>query len=221
MNGDENNYKKYFTGPGYNFNGKSYLYYHCHYSPRNSGSARVHSFQHQAERHYPGGIRQYCNCDWRRLGMLVSRCDCTLDAKANGGCRRVEMEMMNEHTQHDLWQMPRMHQNKNIPARIVTVHGDLAEGKITSHTYQNNRRRREPDNQNIFQEDTGRVRPTTDGNGGNNVVCSVNEAGVPENQARTFVRQGNLQGLAQVDPYVGEYLQANEDCTQQLKESTE
>ncbi len=68
-----------------------------------SGVGPVHSFQHQAERHYPGGIMQYCNCDWRRMAMLVSRCDCTLDAKGNGGCRRVEMEMLNEHTQMDLW----------------------------------------------------------------------------------------------------------------------
>jgi len=213
MYGNTDNYRKYFPGPN-----EKYKYYHCHYSPRNSGAARVHSFQHQAERHYPGGIMQYCNCDWRRIAMIVSRCDCTLDAAGNGGCRRVEMEMLNEHTQVDLW---RKDGKKDHPSRVVMMHGALAEGKITSYTYENNRRRRQADNKNIYQEDTGRVRPTTDGNGGNNVVCSVNEAGVPENQARTFVRQGNLQGLAQVDPYVGEYLQANEDCTQQLKESTE
>merc|ERR1740138_650675 len=78
-----------------------YKFYHCHYTPRNSGSMRVHSFQHQAERHYPGAIRQICGCDWRKLGMIVSRCDCTLDGEANGGCRKAEKEMLNEHTQKD------------------------------------------------------------------------------------------------------------------------
>jgi hypothetical protein len=185
MNGVTENYKKFFPSPS-----QSYLYYHCHYAPTNSGAARVHSFQHQAERHYPGGIRQYCNCDWRRMAMLVSRCDCTLDAKANGGCRRVEMEMLNEHTQIDLW---RKDGKKDTPSRVVLTHGDLAEGKITSYTYQNNRRRREPDNRNIYQADTARVRETTDGNGGNNVVCSVNEQGVPETGARNFQRKAALQ----------------------------
>merc|ERR1719199_129911 len=212
MNGEVENYKKYFPKPG-----EKYKYYHCHYAPRNSGSARVHSFQHQAERHYPGGIRQYCNCDWRRMGMIVSRCDCTLDAKANGGCRRVEMEMLNEHTQFDLW---RKDGNQKVPSRVSIVHGDLAEGKIKSYTYQNDRRRREPDNRNIYQEDTGRVRPTTNGNGGNNVVCSVNEAGVPDNNALNFARQGNLQALAKIDPYESDYLKANQDCTQQLKQKS-
>lgn len=205
MNGDTKNYRRYFPAPG-----EKYKYYHCHYAPRNSGSARVHSFQHQAERHYPGGIRQYCNCDWRRMAMLVSRCDCTLDATGNGGCRRVEMEMLNEHTQVDLW---RKDGKKDVPSRVVMVHGALAEGKITSYTYQNNRRRRQPDNKNIYQEDTGRVRPTTDGNGGNNVVCSVNEAGVPENSARTFQRNKNLQALSDKDPYAGQYLSAGQTCT--------
>jgi hypothetical protein len=195
MNGDVENYKKYFPKPG-----EKYKYYHCHYSPRNSGSARVHSFQHQAERHYPGGIRQYCNCDWRRMGMIVSRCDCTLDAKANGGCRRVEMEMLNEHTQFDLW---RKDGNQKVPSRVSMVHGDLAEGKIKSYTYQNDRRRRQPDNRNIYQEDTGRVRPTTNGNGGNNVVCSVNDQGNADNAAvRSFNRRTDKQIVAKstIDP---------------------
>jgi len=117
--------------------------------------------------------------------MIVSRCDCTLDAKANGGCRRVEMEMLNEHTQHDLW---RKDGNKNVPSRVAIVHGDLAEGKIKSYTYNNNRRRRNPDNKNIYQASTGRVRATTNGNGGNNVVCSV--------QSNTGVPQGNFQKVA-------------------------
>jgi len=192
MNGDANNYKKYFPKPG-----EKYKYYHCHYSPRNSGAARVHSFQHQAERHYPGGIRQYCNCDWRRMGMIISRCDCTLDAKANGGCRRVEMEMLNEHSQFDLWRKDGV---KNAPSRVALQHSDLAEGKVTSYTYENNRRRRQADNKNIYQEDTGRVRPTTDGNGGNNVVCSVNEAGVPDRYSGTYKRGGNIVAQSTVDP---------------------
>lgn len=211
MNGNTDNYRKYFPGPN-----DKYKYYHCHYSPTNSGAARVHSFQHQAERHYPGGIRQYCNCDWRRISMIVSRCDCTLDAAGNGGCRRVEMEMLNEHTQVDLW---RKDGKKDHPSRVVMMHGALAEGKITSYTYENNRRRRQPDNKNIYQEDTGRVRPTTDGNGGNNVVCSVNEAGVPETQSRNFARAANLQGLAETDPYVGQYLKAGADCSAHYAES--
>jgi len=154
---------------------------------------------------------QYCNCDWRRMAMLVSRCDCTLDATGNGGCRRAEMEMLNEHTQVELshW---RKDKRKDVPSRVVLKHGDLAEGRHVSYTYQNNRRRRQPDNQNIYQADTGRVRQTTDGNGGNNVVCSVNEAGVPDNNARAYTRKGNLQALAKMDPYEGDYLKENEAC---------
>jgi len=210
MNGDTDAYKKFFPGPG-----EKYKYYHCHYAPLNSGAARVHSFQHQAERHYPGGIRQYCNCDWRRMAMLVSRCDCTLDAENNGGCRRIEMEMLNEHTQVDLW---RKDGKKDVPSRVALVHGDLAEGRIKSYTYQNNRRRRQPDNENAYQADTARVRQTTDGNGGNNVVCSVNENGVPDANARAFQRKGNLQGLAKLDPYSNQYLKAGQSCTQYMKE---
>lgn len=159
---------------------EKYKYFHCHYAPQNSGAFRVYSFQHQAERNYPGSVRQVCSCDWRKMGMLVSRCDCTLDAQANGGCRRVEMQALNENTQLDLWV------NKGAPSTVALKHGDLAEGRIQSYDYTRDNR---PDNTQIFQEATGRVRPTTNGNGGNNVVCATDQNGVPNNaNVRTYIR---------------------------------
>jgi hypothetical protein len=154
-----------------------YKFYHCHYTPRNSGSMRVHSFQHQAERHYPGAIRQICGCDWRKLGMIVSRCDCTLDGEANGGCRKAEMEMLNEHTQTDLWTASGS--SAAPPSQVAISHAELVGGGIVSHDY---------DDGDIavraFQDDTGRVRRTDS----NNAVCSVNNLGEPEGRARSYDR---------------------------------
>jgi len=90
---------------------------------------------------------------------------------------------------------------------------------ITSYTYENNRRRRQADNKNIYQEDTGRVRPTTDGNGGNNVVCSVNDAGVPDTASRNYARKDNLQALAKIDPYDTDYLKSGADCSKHYAET--
>eukprot|EP00931_Biecheleriopsis_adriatica_P045037 TRINITY_DN2580_c0_g1_i1.p1 TRINITY_DN2580_c0_g1~~TRINITY_DN2580_c0_g1_i1.p1 ORF type:complete len:1065 (+),score=225.78 TRINITY_DN2580_c0_g1_i1:94-3195(+) len=175
LNGDASFYQGFFPAAG------DKKYYHCHYTPRNSGSMRVHSFQHQAERHYPGSVRQICGCDWRKLGMLVSRCDCTLDGEANGGCRKAEMEMLNEHTQRDLWSPE--HGNSASSSRASQVarsHGKLVSGEVKSFDYNNGdievRR---------FQDDTGRVRTT---GGGNDAVCAVDNNGSPGSRARGYVK---------------------------------
>jgi len=172
LNGKKEFYEGFFPEEG------KYKFYYCHYTPRNSGSMRVHSFQHQAERHYPGAIRQICGCDWRKLGMIVSRCDCTLDGEANGGCRKAEMEMLNEHTQKDLWTASG-NSAAPPPSQVAISHAELVSGRIVSHDY---------DNGDIavraFQDDTGRVRRT----GSNNAVCSVNNLGGPEARARSYDR---------------------------------
>jgi len=172
LHGTQDFYESFFPEEG------EYKFYHCHYTPRNSGAVRVHSFQHQAERHYPGAIRQICGCDWRKLGMLVSRCDCTLDGEANGGCRKAEMEMLNEHTQMDLWA------STHTPSQVALSHAELAHGELVSHDY---------DDGNIqvraFQDATGRVRRT----GSNNAVCSVDDLGKPDHQALFYERRIVLQ----------------------------
>uniref|UniRef100_A0A0G4I5B6 Uncharacterized protein n=1 Tax=Chromera velia CCMP2878 TaxID=1169474 RepID=A0A0G4I5B6_9ALVE len=59
---------------------------HCHYSPSNDGILRVHNYQHDLERKYPGKIQKTCFCNWRSLGELITKCDCTKDGSANNGC---------------------------------------------------------------------------------------------------------------------------------------
>eukprot|EP01066_Platyproteum_vivax_P018359 Platyproteum_vivax@DN7530_c1_g1_i5.p1 len=76
--GDEDNVSISETQKDYNL--------HCHYTPNNNGVLRVRSYQHPLERKYPTDYRKVCFCDWRTLGNLVTRCDCTLNGSANGGC---------------------------------------------------------------------------------------------------------------------------------------
>eukprot|EP01066_Platyproteum_vivax_P018358 Platyproteum_vivax@DN7530_c1_g1_i4.p1 len=76
--GDEDNVSISETQKDYNL--------HCHYTPNNNGVLRVRSYQHTLERKYPTDYRKVCFCDWRTLGNLVTRCDCTLNGSANGGC---------------------------------------------------------------------------------------------------------------------------------------
>jgi len=173
LNGRQEFYDSFFPDEG------EYKFYHCHYTPRNSGAVRVHSFQHQAERHYPGAVRQVCGCDWRKLGMLVSRCDCTLDGEANGGCRKAEMDMLNEHTQKDLWASGSSSAS-TPPSQVSLSHAALAHGQIVSYDY---------DDGDIevraYQDDTGRVRRTAS----NDAVCSVDDLGKPDANARSYERR--------------------------------
>merc|ERR1711988_1397697 len=47
---------------------------------------RVYTYQHVAERNYPGRIQKVCFCDWRKLAGVAEQTDCTLTAEANNGC---------------------------------------------------------------------------------------------------------------------------------------
>lgn len=61
-------------------------YFHCHYSPSNSGLLRMFTVQHMFERNYPGALKRKCGCGYKFLSKLVSRCDCTRSGKADNGC---------------------------------------------------------------------------------------------------------------------------------------
>lgn len=61
-------------------------YFHCHYTPSNSGLLRMFAFQHMYERNYPGALKRKCGCGYKHLSKLVSRCDCTRSGKADNNC---------------------------------------------------------------------------------------------------------------------------------------
>merc|ERR1712003_314540 len=79
---------------------------HCHYAPRDEGMFRTFTYQHDLERDYPikRHLHRQCFCDWTKLGTpvpkkrkqkkqpgipkLITSCDCTRNAGANGGCNK-------------------------------------------------------------------------------------------------------------------------------------
>jgi hypothetical protein len=67
---------------------------HCHLTPSSSGLLRVHHFQHDLERRYPGKLHKRCFCDWRGLQGLVTRCDCTKDGTQSNNCGAVETAIL-------------------------------------------------------------------------------------------------------------------------------
>jgi len=73
-------------------------YYHCHYSPSNSGLLRMFSVQHMFERNYPGALKRKCGCGYKFLSQLVSRCDCTRSGKADNGCARWHSTLLSRAT---------------------------------------------------------------------------------------------------------------------------
>merc|ERR1712054_279254 len=62
------------------------FYAHTHMAYDNDAFLRVYTYQHVAERNYPGRIQKVCFCDWRKLAGVAEQTDCTLTAEANNGC---------------------------------------------------------------------------------------------------------------------------------------
>jgi len=73
-------------------------YFHCHYSPSNSGLLRMFALQHMFERNYPGALKRKCGCGYKFLSKLVSRCDCTRSGKADNGCARWHSTLLTRAT---------------------------------------------------------------------------------------------------------------------------
>jgi len=73
-------------------------YFHCHYSPSNSGLLRMFAVQHMFERNYPGALKRKCGCGYKFLSKLVSRCDCTRSGKADNGCARWHSTLLTRAT---------------------------------------------------------------------------------------------------------------------------
>jgi len=73
-------------------------YFHCHYSPSNSGLLRMVSLQHMFERNYPGALSKKCGCGYKFMSKLVSRCDCTRSGKADNGCARWHSTLLTRAT---------------------------------------------------------------------------------------------------------------------------
>jgi hypothetical protein len=74
-------------------------YFHCHYSPSNSGLLRMFALQHMYERNYPGALKRKCGCGYKYLSKLVSRCDCTRSGKADNGCARWHSTLLTRATE--------------------------------------------------------------------------------------------------------------------------
>eukprot|EP01066_Platyproteum_vivax_P015625 Platyproteum_vivax@DN6882_c0_g1_i3.p1 len=78
----------------YIFKGQMSHYIHCHYTPSNTGYGRL-GMQHVHERRYPtASHNRKCFCDWRNLGKMVTRCDCTKDGSANNNCGAAEAALL-------------------------------------------------------------------------------------------------------------------------------
>merc|ERR1712039_290499 len=72
----------------------AYDYFHCHYSPSNSGLLRMFALQHMFERNYVGALYRTCGCGYKFLGNLVSRCDCTRSGKADNNCATWHRDLL-------------------------------------------------------------------------------------------------------------------------------
>jgi len=76
-------------------------YYHCHFTPSNTGMIRLMTMQHMFERNYPGSMKRGCGCGYKHLKKLVSRCDCTRDGKQNNNCPVWQRESLRRATQEN------------------------------------------------------------------------------------------------------------------------
>merc|ERR1711907_597081 len=92
--------RKYFTGEDADFrlrilgatrkrriNNEDGFYVHTHMAYDNDAFLRVYTYQHVAERNYPGQIQKVCFCDWRLLTQVAEQTDCTLTYENNNGCQ--------------------------------------------------------------------------------------------------------------------------------------
>merc|ERR1712005_22048 len=63
------------------------FYAHTHMAYDNDAFLRVYTYQHVAERNYPGQVQKVCFCDWKKLTQVAEQTDCTLDYENNNGCQ--------------------------------------------------------------------------------------------------------------------------------------
>ena len=68
-------------------NDENGFYVHTHMAYDNDAFLRVYTYQHVAERNYPGQVQKVCFCDWRKLTQVAEQTDCTLDYENNNGCQ--------------------------------------------------------------------------------------------------------------------------------------
>lgn len=89
-------------------------YFHCHYSPSNSGLLRMFTVQHMFERSYPGALKRKCGCGYKFLSKLVSRCDCTRSGKADNGCARWHQTLLTRATKSNPVKCNNCNKNQNL-----------------------------------------------------------------------------------------------------------
>lgn len=89
-------------------------YFHCHYSPSNSGLLRMFALQHMFERNYPGALKRKCGCGYKFLSNLVSRCDCTRSGKADNGCAQWHSTLLTRATKDHPVKCNNCNQNHNL-----------------------------------------------------------------------------------------------------------
>jgi len=68
-------------------NDENGFYVHTHMAYDNDAFLRVYTYQHVAERNYPGQVQKVCFCDWKKLTQVAEQTDCTLDYENNNGCQ--------------------------------------------------------------------------------------------------------------------------------------
>merc|ERR1711869_70140 len=62
-------------------NDENGFYVHTHMAYDNDAFLRVYTYQHVAERNYPGQVQKVCFCDWRKLTQVAEQTDCTLTTR--------------------------------------------------------------------------------------------------------------------------------------------
>merc|ERR1712072_27061 len=89
-------------------------YFHCHYSPSNSGLLRMFALQHMFERNYPGALKRKCGFGYKFLSKLVSRCDCTRSGKADNGCAQWHKTLLTRSTKDNPVKCNNCNQKHNL-----------------------------------------------------------------------------------------------------------
>lgn len=68
-------------------NAQKGFYIHAHMAYGGDAFMRVFSYQHVAERLYPGKVFKTCFCDFRKLAQVVEQTDCTYNYTQNNQCK--------------------------------------------------------------------------------------------------------------------------------------
>lgn len=84
---DDENIRIFGNGVKNEVNNGGEFYAHTHMAAFDDAFLRVYTYQHVAERNYPGNIRRVCFCDWSLLAGITDQTDCTLNYEENNGCQ--------------------------------------------------------------------------------------------------------------------------------------